>query len=129
MARARHLVSESGTAGERVDVWGSPDEAFVPPGVADYFASVLRADGDWLAEYPDPSSCIPQLTSRRLRNHQYNPVWGFLAGQSWVRQRRWPTPGAHGRPPPIGSPHRGGLNILQRRLPRAYDEWSCRRTG
>ena len=175
MTRARQLVRESGTAGERVDVWGSPDEAFVPPGVADYFASVLRslgyrvrlhlvpygtitksmreqfqlsADGDWLAEYPDPSSYIPQffgcgggtsngyfcdpaldramrrasqlgptdpvlsadawaaidrrltdaaawvptvslrdveLTSRRLRNYQYNPVWGFLADQSWVR--------------------------------------------
>jgi ABC-type transport system substrate-binding protein len=108
----------------------------------------LFADGDWLAEYPDPSSYIPQffgggggtsngyfcdpaldtamryasqvgltdparaaaawgavdhdltdaaawvptvslrvvdLTSRRLGNYQYNPVWGFLADQSWVR--------------------------------------------
>jgi hypothetical protein len=62
---------------------GSPDEGFVPPGVAAYFASVLRAlgyrvrvhfvpfgtitmsmrkgfqlstDGDWTADYPDPSS-------------------------------------------------------------------------
>ncbi len=175
MARARQLVRESGTSGERVDVWGSPDEGFVPPGVAGYFASVLRAlgyrvrlhfvplrtitesmregfqlstDGDWLAEYPDPSSYIPQflgcgggtsngyfcdpaldramqrasrlgltdpprsaaawaavdrrltdaaawvptvslrdvdLTSRRLGNYQYNPVWGFLADQSWIR--------------------------------------------
>ena len=175
MARARQLVSESGTSGERVDVWGSPDEGFVPPGVAAYFASVLRAlgyrvrlhlvpygtitmsmrkgfqistDGDWSSDYPDPSSYIPQffgcgggtsngyfcdpaldramrrasqlgltdparsaaawaavdrrltdaaawvptvslrdveLTSRRLRNYQYNPVWGFLADQSWVR--------------------------------------------
>ena len=175
MARARQLVRESGTSGERVDVWGSPDEGFVPPGVAGYFASVLRAlgyrvrlhlvpygtitmsmregfqlstDGDWSADYPDPSSYIPQflgcgggtsngyfcdpaldramrqasqlgrtdparsaaawavvdrqltdaaawaptvslrdveLTSRRLGNYQYNPVWGFLADQSWVR--------------------------------------------
>jgi YVTN family beta-propeller protein len=175
MARARRLVRESGTSGERVDVWGSPDEGFVPPGVAAYFAGVLRAlgyrvrlhlvpygaitmsmregfqlsaDGDWLAEYPDPSSYIPQffgcgggtsngyfcdpaldramlqasqlgltnparsaaawaaidrrltddaawvptvslrdveLTSRQLGNYQYNPVWGFLADQSWVR--------------------------------------------
>jgi ABC-type oligopeptide transport system substrate-binding subunit len=108
----------------------------------------LSADGDWLAEYPDPSSYLPQLlgcgggnsngyfcdpaldramrqasqleltdparaadvwaavdrgltdaaawvptaslrdvelTSRRLGNYQYNPVWGFLADQSWVR--------------------------------------------
>ena len=25
------------------------------------------------------------LASRRLGNYQYNPVWGFLADQSWVR--------------------------------------------
>lgn len=175
MARARQLVRESGTSGERVDVWGSPDEGFVPPGVAAYFAGVLRTlgygvrlrlvpfgtitmsmhkgfqistDGDWSSDYPDPSSYIPQflgcgggtsngyfcdpaldramrrasqlgltgparsaaawaaidrrltdaaawvptvslrdveLTSRRLGNLQYNPVWGFLADQSWVR--------------------------------------------
>jgi len=174
LARARQLVRESGTAGQRVDVWGSPDEGFVPPDVPGYFASVLRAlgyrvrlhlvpygsitesmrkgfqlsvDGDWLADYPDPSSYLPQffgcgggtsngyfcdpaldramqrasqfgltdparsaaawtavdrqltdaaawvptvslrvveLTSRRLGNYQYNPVWGFLADQSWV---------------------------------------------
>ncbi len=108
----------------------------------------LSVDGDWLANYPDPSSYIPQffacgggtsngyycnpaldremqeatmleldnpgkaaalwaaidrqltddaiwvptvttrdvdLTSGRLRNYLYNPVWGFLADQSWVR--------------------------------------------
>ena len=26
-----------------------------------------------------------ELTSRRLGNYQYNPVWGFLADQSWIR--------------------------------------------
>ena len=175
LARARQLVAESGTLGERVDVWGSPDEGFIPPSTTAYIASVLRelgyrvhvhlvplaaiteamwqrmqvsVDGDWLANYPDPSSYLPQffgcgggnsngyycspaldlemqqaetleltdpsaasavwekvdrqltddavwvptvtlrdveLTSRRLRNYQYNPVWGFLADQSWVR--------------------------------------------
>ena len=175
LARARQLVRASGTAGEQVDVWGSPDEGFVPSGVVSYFAGVLRAlgyrvrlhlvpfgtitesmrrgfqlsvDGDWGADYPDPSSYIPQffgcgggtsngyfcdpaldramqqagqlgftdpagsaaawaavdrrltdtaawvptvslreveLTSRRLGNYEYNPVWGFLADQSWVR--------------------------------------------
>jgi YVTN family beta-propeller protein len=25
-----------------------------------------------------------ELTSRRLHNYQYNPVWGFLADQSWI---------------------------------------------
>jgi YVTN family beta-propeller protein len=175
MARARQPVAQSGTFGERVDVWGSPDEGFVPPATTAYVAGVLRelgykvrvhlvpvaaitkamwqrmqisTDGDWVASYPDPSSYIPQffacgggnsnsyycnpaldrqmhqaetldltdpsgasavwtsvdrqltddavwvptvtirdveLTSRRLGNYQFNPVWGFLADQSWVR--------------------------------------------
>jgi YVTN family beta-propeller protein len=175
LVRARQLVAESGTRGERIDLWGVPDEGFVPPATTAYVASVLRAlgyrvrvhlipsamitealweriqmptDGDWLANYPDPSSYIPQffacdggnsngyycnpaldremqkaqllelsdparaaadwaavdrqltdaavwvptvtlrdveLTSRRLGNYQYNPVWGFLADQAWVR--------------------------------------------
>ena len=25
------------------------------------------------------------LVSGRLRNYEYNPVWGFLADQSWLR--------------------------------------------
>jgi len=25
------------------------------------------------------------LVSRRLRNHEFNPVWGFLVDQSWLR--------------------------------------------
>jgi len=108
----------------------------------------LSVDGDWFANYPDPSSYLPQFfgcgggnsngfycnpgldremqratqleasnpaesralwatvdrqltdaavwvptvtlreidfTSRRLGNYEYNPVWGFLADQSWVR--------------------------------------------
>jgi YVTN family beta-propeller protein len=174
MARARQLVAQSGTFGERVDVWGSPDEGFIPPATPAYIAGVLRTlgyrvhlhlipfasiteamdkrfqlsvDGDWLANYPDPSSYLPsffscgggtsndyycnppldremhhaelaelndpakaaaawasidrqitnnaiwvptvtlrdvELTSRRLHNYQYNPVWGFLADQSWL---------------------------------------------
>ena len=175
LARARQLVAESGTLGERIDIWGSPDEGFIPPATTAYIASVLRelgyrvhvhlvpiaaiteamwqrmqasVDGDWIASYPDPSSYLPQffacgggnsngyycnpaldremqqaetleltdppkatalwesvdrqltddavwvptvtlrdveLTSRRLRNYQFNPVWGFLADQSWLR--------------------------------------------
>jgi peptide/nickel transport system substrate-binding protein len=174
LVRARRLVDESGTRGERIDVWGSPDEGFIPRGMPAYVATVLRSlgyrvqlhvvpftsirepqrkrfqlsvDGDWLADYPDPSSYVPQflacsggtsngyfcdprldrrmvsasrleprrpkaamsvwasidheLTNRapwvptvterevdvvssRLRNYEYNPVWGFLVDQSWI---------------------------------------------
>jgi peptide/nickel transport system substrate-binding protein len=160
--------------GARIDVWGSADEGFIPREMPAYVASVLRSlgyrvhlhvvpfasirepqrrhfqlsvDGDWLAEYPDPSSYVPQffacgggtsngyfcdrrldrrmasasrlaprrpeaamsawasidreLTNRapwvptvterevdvvsgRLRNYEYNPVWGFLVDQSWI---------------------------------------------
>ena len=175
MARARLLVAQSGTLGERIDVWGEPDQGFVPPTTPAYVAGVLRAlgyrvrlhlvpsatlteamhrrfqlsvDGDWVAAYPYPSSYVPgfvscgggtsngyycnpsldremqeagrlelgdprkasalwasidrqltddavwvptvtlrdvEVTSSHLRNYQYNPVWGFLADQSWLR--------------------------------------------
>jgi YVTN family beta-propeller protein len=176
LARARRLVSESGTRGERVDVWGQSDNAYIPHQVPAYVAGVLRslgyrvhlhlapsaaitqamrthfqlsADGDWGADYPDPSSYLPQffgcgggngngyycsppldrkmqqagllefsdpaeasarwesidrqltnaalwvptvnpreveVVSKRLHNYEYNPVWGFLADQSWLGQ-------------------------------------------
>jgi YVTN family beta-propeller protein len=177
LARARQLVAESGTSGDRVEVVGTPDEGFIPPATPAYVASVLRelgyhvhlrllpiasisqrmwnrfqmtVDGDWTANWPDPSSYIPaffscdgansagyychptidremrhaelleathppkaralwetidrqltddaawvptvtvrdiELTSRRLRNYEYNPVWGFLADQAWLRSQ------------------------------------------
>jgi peptide/nickel transport system substrate-binding protein len=172
---AKRLAARSGTRGEHVDVWGSPDEGYIPPDVAAYAAGVLRSlgyrttlhlvpiasitnamypgfqldtNGDWLADYPDPSSYIPpffscnggnsngyvcdpaldremekaesleheasaaantlwtsvdhtltnhadwvptvnvrevDLVSQRLGNYQFNPAWGFLADQSWIR--------------------------------------------
>ena len=87
-ARAKQLVSASRTRGERVDLWGATDEAYVPRSVPMYVAHVLRslgyrthlhlaqfasitqamrrrhqlsADGDWAADYPDPSSYIPSF--------------------------------------------------------------------
>jgi peptide/nickel transport system substrate-binding protein len=27
----------------------------------------------------------PELVSRRVRNYQYHPVWGFIADQVWLR--------------------------------------------
>jgi hypothetical protein len=26
-----------------------------------------------------------ELVFTRLRNYEYHPVWGFIAGQAWVR--------------------------------------------
>jgi peptide/nickel transport system substrate-binding protein len=87
---AKRLVARSGTRGERVGVWGSPDEGYIPPGVAAYTAGVLRSlsyrttlhlvplasitnamyprfqfatTGVWIADYPDPSSYIPPFFS------------------------------------------------------------------
>ncbi len=175
MARARRLVRQSGTVGERIDLIGSRDIGFIPPASTTYIGRVLRAlgyhvhistipfaritaamwdrfqisnDGNWIPQYPDPSSYLPsffgcsgtnsngyycnpaidremaraervepthparssalwqavdrrltnaaawvptvasrevELTSKRLHNYEYNPVWGFLADQAWVR--------------------------------------------
>jgi peptide/nickel transport system substrate-binding protein len=175
LARARRLVRASGTRGEHVDLWGESDQNFVPRQAPFYVAAVLRSlgyririhlapspsvtvamrrrhqlsvDGDWLADYPSPSSYIPQffscgggngngyycdprldrkmreasrleplhparaaalwteidhqltdnagwvptvnlanvdLVSARLQNYQYNPVWGFIVDQAWLR--------------------------------------------
>jgi peptide/nickel transport system substrate-binding protein len=87
---AKHLVAKSGTRGERVNVWGSADEGYVPPEIPRYVASVLRtlgyrataqlrpiasitaamqtrfqvsSNGDWVSDYPDPSSYIPAFFS------------------------------------------------------------------
>jgi ABC-type transport system substrate-binding protein/DNA-binding SARP family transcriptional activator len=88
LARARKLVRESGTRGERIELWGSSDESYMPRGLPEYVAGVLRSlgyrvrvqiapqasisesrrrrlqlsvDGDWLAEYPDPASYLPSF--------------------------------------------------------------------
>ncbi len=91
MKRARQLVGQSGTRGERIDLWGSPDGGgFVPTTMPEYLAGVLSAlgyrvhlhliptaslteamhrsfqlsaDGDWLAAYPFPSSYVPSFVS------------------------------------------------------------------
>jgi hypothetical protein len=90
LARARRLVAQSRTLGERIEVWGTPDEGYIPPTVTAYVAGVLRtlgygvrvrlvsiatvtqamrthfqlsADDDWVAPYPDASSYIPQYFS------------------------------------------------------------------
>ena len=45
LALARKLVDESGTKGDVVTVWGSPDEGAVPPQEAAYITQVLRSLG------------------------------------------------------------------------------------
>ena len=175
LARARRLIAASHTAGEHIDLWGSPTTGYVPAGVPQYFAKVLRelgyhvrvhilpfpeitpamwrgfqisTDGDWVANYPDPASYLPlffacnggnsngyfcepsidremdraellsltdpsaaqktwqrvdrqltdaaewvptvtyrdlEISSQRVGNYEFNPVWGFLPDQAWVR--------------------------------------------
>jgi YVTN family beta-propeller protein len=88
LIKARRLVAASGTRGQRIDLWGMTDAGYVPPAVSTYVAGVLRSlgyrvrlhlvssasvseaqrrqfqlstDGDWQADYPDPSSYLPQF--------------------------------------------------------------------
>jgi YVTN family beta-propeller protein len=95
LGKARRLVRESGTRGQRVDVWGALDESYIPPAVPSYLAGVLRSlgyrvhlhlqrlatitqaqrrrhqlsvDGDWIAEYPAPSAYLPQFFGCRGGN-------------------------------------------------------------
>jgi hypothetical protein len=46
--------------------------------------TALSATGaaEWV---PTVASREVELTSKRLRNYEYNPVGGFLADQAWVR--------------------------------------------
>ncbi len=175
LAKARRLVAASGTRGQRIDVWAETDEVAIPTQEPAYIVEVLRSlgyhthlhltrgaamtipmrrthqlsvDGDWLPDYPDPSSYLPaffacnggnsngyycdpkldqamqratllegddsahaaelwaridhqltdqavwvatvdlngvELVSKRLGNYEYNPVWGFIPDQAWVR--------------------------------------------
>ena len=88
LALAKKLVDESGTKGDTVTVWGIPDEGEIPPQEAAYITQVLRSlgyrarlhnvsmasisqatwpkfqiavSGDWIPDYPAPSSYIPSL--------------------------------------------------------------------
>jgi peptide/nickel transport system substrate-binding protein len=90
LPRARRLVAASGTRGSRIDVWGATDLPDVSPQLSMYIARVLRSlgfrtrlhlvpyatfsptmrrrlqltvDGDWVPDYPAPSSYIPPFFS------------------------------------------------------------------
>ena len=175
LATAEKLVAASGTRGERVDIWGESDEPVIPRELTAYVGGVLRSlgydvhvhlarfdaltqamrrghqmstDGDWLPNYPAPSSYLPtffacggshgngyvcnrqldvemtralsdqvddqrngaaewarvdhlitdeaywvptvtdrfiDLVSKRVRNYEFSPVWGFIADQASLR--------------------------------------------
>jgi len=86
LALAKKLVDESGTKGDLVTVWGSPDQGSIPPEEAAYVTNVLRSLGyrarlrlisigsitqpmhakfqisvlgDWNPDYPAPSGFLP----------------------------------------------------------------------
>ncbi len=88
--RARQLVTDSGTTGQLIEVWGATDELGVPRQLPAYMASVLRSlgyrtrlhvvplasisysmrrgfqlsvDGDWGPDYPAPSAFLPPFFS------------------------------------------------------------------
>ena len=99
LARARQLVRESGRAGAKVVVIGSPDATAIPPAEPAYIASVLRSigfkakvrlarasainkmdrgtfqltvDGDWLLDFPSASSFLPPFFGcHSTHNHGY----------------------------------------------------------
>ena len=79
---------QSGTVGERIDLVTSPNNGFVPPASTTYVGRMLRTlgyrvhiaiilfssitaamwdrfqiygDGNWIPQYPDPSSYLPSL--------------------------------------------------------------------
>jgi peptide/nickel transport system substrate-binding protein len=90
LSRARKLVVASGRSGSHVDVWGTTDEAAIPPGLPAYVAHVLRSlgftvklhivhfdtitnaerrtfqlstDGDWLPDFPLPTPTCPRSSA------------------------------------------------------------------
>jgi hypothetical protein len=49
------------------------------------WAAIDRHLSDAAAWVPAVSDGDVELTSRRLGNYEFNPAWGFIADQSWVR--------------------------------------------
>jgi len=59
-------------------------EASDPPKAVALWAAVDRQLTDDAVWVPTVTPQEIELTSSRLHNYQYNPVWGFLADQSWI---------------------------------------------
>jgi peptide/nickel transport system substrate-binding protein len=56
-----------------------------PTAAAAAWARIDRALADGAYWVPTVSLRAQELTSKRVRNYQYNPVWGFVADQVWLR--------------------------------------------
>ena len=42
----------------------------------------IAAGAYWV---PTVSLRSPEIVSKRVRNYQYSPLWGFIASQVWLR--------------------------------------------
>ena len=56
-----------------------------PPKASARWESIDRQLADDAAWAPDVNEREVDVVSERLRNYEYNPVWGFLADQAWLR--------------------------------------------
>ena len=56
-----------------------------PPRASARWQSIDRQLTDAAIWVPTVNERQVDLVSRRLRNYEYNPVWGFLADQAWLR--------------------------------------------
>jgi hypothetical protein len=84
LAAARRLVARSGTRGARVVL----RTAFFFGDVTPPLARALRKLGYDTTVRTEPGPRyfdVVYLVSARVRNDQYNPQWGFLPDQAWVR--------------------------------------------
>lgn len=55
-----------------------------PTAAAAAWARIDRALTEGAYWVPTVSLRGQELTSKRLRNYQFNPVWGFIADQVWL---------------------------------------------
>jgi ABC-type transport system substrate-binding protein/DNA-binding SARP family transcriptional activator len=69
---------------ERLMRAASSAQLRAPERAAALWAQVDRRIVDQAYWVPTVISHAPAFVSARLRNYQYNPIWDFVAGQSWV---------------------------------------------
>src|SRR6202012_4358806 len=67
LSRAKRLVRGSGTTGDRIDLWGPTDESYIPSGVPEYFARVLRSLGYRVHVHLSSLSAITEAQRRQFQ--------------------------------------------------------------